>query len=57
MTDCGPTAAGIGDLCYTEEALVAQLRVCAEALEACERHELLADVYDILTPIYRRRRW
>ncbi|XP_037081413.1 LOW QUALITY PROTEIN: dedicator of cytokinesis protein 9-like [Pollicipes pollicipes] len=47
---------GIGDLCYTEESLVAQLKVCAEAMELCERQELLPNVYDILVPIYRRRR-
>ncbi|XP_043189264.1 dedicator of cytokinesis protein 9-like isoform X2 [Amphibalanus amphitrite] len=47
---------GIGDLCYTEDSLVAQLKVCAEAMEACERHELIADIYDILIPIYRKRR-
>ena len=35
---------------------MAQLKICADAMEACERHELIADIYDILIPIYRKRR-
>ncbi|KAL1123769.1 hypothetical protein AAG570_001542 [Ranatra chinensis] len=47
---------GVHDVQYTEQNLVEQLEVCAEYIERAERYECLYDIYNLLLPIYQRRK-
>ncbi|XP_024086053.1 dedicator of cytokinesis protein 9 isoform X2 [Cimex lectularius] len=47
---------GVQDVQYTEQGLVEQLEVCAELLEKAERYECLYFLYNLILPIYQRRR-
>ncbi|XP_026329927.1 dedicator of cytokinesis protein 9 isoform X2 [Hyposmocoma kahamanoa] len=47
---------GMGDVHYSEQALLDQLLVCTEFVDKAERYELLGPLYRLIIPIYERRK-
>lgn len=47
---------GVVDVQYTEQTLIDQLETCAEHIERSERFEILYHLYNLLLPIYEKRR-
>uniref|UniRef100_A0A0A9VXP9 Dedicator of cytokinesis protein 9 n=1 Tax=Lygus hesperus TaxID=30085 RepID=A0A0A9VXP9_LYGHE len=47
---------GVQDVQYTEDGLVEQMEVCADYLEKAERYECLYYLYNLILPIYQRKR-
>lgn len=46
----------MGDVHYSEQALLDQLLVCTEFVDKAERYELLGPLYRLVIPIYERRK-
>lgn len=47
---------GVTDVQYSEQNLVDQLETCAEHIERSERYEILYHLYNLILPIYEKRR-
>ncbi|CAB0016565.1 unnamed protein product [Nesidiocoris tenuis] len=47
---------GVQDVQYTENGLLEQMEICADYLEKAERYECLYYLYNLILPIYHKKR-
>lgn len=47
---------GVQDIQYTEFTLLEQLETCVDYIDKAERYEILGDLYDLILPMYKKKR-